>query len=125
MVSPKMIKHQIKNWVTLDSYEAAIDNQLEDAKKMQIEKCVYRDCGFLFVDIRMHYWQMHPEYIKPGMNQSSKNHGKEAEGEHKKVQRPDGKSDPAEKRHTGRPSDFQKSNQDSKTDQTSVRSQNY
>ena len=33
MVSLKMIEHQVKEWMTLDNYEAAIDSQLEDAKK--------------------------------------------------------------------------------------------
>ena len=54
MVSLKMIEHQVKEWMTLDNYEAAIDSQLKDAKEMQIEKCEYRSCGFLFVHIRLH-----------------------------------------------------------------------
>ena len=118
MVSPKMIEYQVKEWMTLDNYEAAIDSQLEDAKKMQIEKCEYRSCGLLFVDIRLHYWQMHPEYIKPGMNQFNMNHGKEAGAEHPEVQRPDEISDPSVERHHGKPLDYQESNQDSRNGQT-------
>ena len=80
-----MIEHQVKAWMTLDNYEAAIDSQLEDAKEMQIEECEYRFCGLLFVDIRLHYWQMHPEYIRPGMNQFSINNERKAEGERHSV----------------------------------------
>ena len=77
--------------MTLDNYEGAIDNQLQDAKKMQIEKCAYRNCGFLFVDIRLHYWQMHPEHIRPSMNRVSMNDKRDTEDEHQEVQKPCGR----------------------------------
>ena len=64
IIPPKVLSQEILRWMTMDNYEAAIDNQLEDAKKMQIEKCAYKNYGFLFVDIRLHYWQMHPQHIQ-------------------------------------------------------------
>ena len=60
MIPPKVLSQEILRWMTMDNYEAAIDSQIEDAQKMQIEKCAYRNCGFLFVDIQFHYWQYHP-----------------------------------------------------------------
>ena len=36
MIPPKVLSQKIKRWMTLDNYEAAIDNQLEDAKIMQV-----------------------------------------------------------------------------------------
>ena len=73
--------------------------------------------------MRLHYWQMHPEHIRPGINQSSRNNEKEAKGDPQQV--PDEKSDPVEERHSGGPVDYQKSNRDGKTDHTIIRSKDY
>ena len=74
-------------------YEAAIDSQVEDAQKMQIEKCAYRNCGFLFVDIQFHYWQYHPQHIRPNTNQAGMIDKKDTEDKLQEVQVPCQKSD--------------------------------
>ena len=66
-----MLSQEILRWMCMDNYEAAIDSQMIDAKEMQIETCAYRNCGYLFVDIQFHYWQYHPQYIRPNTNQAS------------------------------------------------------
>ena len=58
-------------WMSLDNYEAAIDSQMIDAKEIEIETCAYKDCSYLFVDIQCHYWQYHPQFIKPNTNRAS------------------------------------------------------
>ena len=55
MIPPKILSQEILRWMTMDNYEAAIDSQMEDTQEMQIEKCAYRNCGFLFVNIQFHY----------------------------------------------------------------------
>ena len=71
MTPPKVLSQEILRWMSMDNYEAAIDSQMIDAKEMQIETCAYRNCGYLFVDIQFHYWQYHPQYIRPNTNQAS------------------------------------------------------
>ena len=66
----RMLDQEISTWVNLDTYEAAIDAQI-DAKEIEIETCAYRECGYLFVDIQYHYWQYHPQFIKPNTNRAS------------------------------------------------------
>ena len=46
-------------------------SQMIDAKEIEIETCAYKDCGYLFVDIQCHYWQYHPQFIKPNTNRAS------------------------------------------------------
>ena len=65
MTSQKMLSQEILMWMSLDNYEAAIDSQMIDAKEIEIETCAYKDCRYLFVDIQCHYWQYHPQFIKP------------------------------------------------------------
>ena len=65
----RMLDQEISTWVNLDTYEAAIDAQI-DAKEIEIETCAYRECGYLFVDIQYHYWQYHPQFIKPNTNRA-------------------------------------------------------
>ena len=118
-------------WIILESYEAAIERQLEDAKEVQMMRCEYRSCGFLFLNdsqVKLHYWQMHSEYVNPGMNQINISHEEEAEVRHPEVQRSDAKSDLSVGNHPGKPLDYQESSQESRTDQTreaSVRNHSY
>ena len=51
----------------MDDYESSLDSQKLDVKRLEIEKCAYKNCGFTFLDIHSHYWQFHSEYIKPNM----------------------------------------------------------
>ena len=57
--------------MSLDNYEAGLDSQMIDAKEIEIETCAYKDCRYLFVDIQCHYWQYHPQFIKPNTNRAS------------------------------------------------------
>ena len=130
-VSLKTAEHQVEAWIILESYEAAIERQLEDAKEVQMMRCEYRSCGFLFFNdsqVKLHYWQMHSEYVNPGMNQINISHEEEAEVRHPEVQRSDAKSDLSVGNHPGKPLDYQESSQESRTDQTreaSVRNHSY
>ena len=54
-------------WIYMDDYESSLDSQTLDVKRLEIEKCAYKNCGFTFLDIHSYYWQFHPEYIKPNM----------------------------------------------------------
>ena len=47
-----------------------------DAREIEIETCAYKDCGYLFVDIQCHYWQFHPQFIKPNTNQAKQTNKK-------------------------------------------------
>ena len=49
----------------MESYESSIDAQTLDAKRLEIERCAYLNCGYTFIDIHSHYWQFHSNYIKP------------------------------------------------------------
>ena len=71
MTHQKMLSQEILWWMSLESYESAVDAQMTDAKEMEIETCTYKDCGYLFVDIQCHYWQFHPQFIKPNTNQAN------------------------------------------------------
>ena len=66
-------RNQVEAWVILEGYETALDRQTEDAKEVKITKCeTDRSCGFFFFNNRqakMHFWQMHQEYVNPEMNQ--------------------------------------------------------
>ena len=66
-------RNQVDAWVTLESYETALDRQTEDAKEVKITKCeTDRSCGFFFFNNRqakMHFWQMHQESVNPEKNQ--------------------------------------------------------
>ena len=55
----------------MDTYEASLDTITLDIKRLEIEKCAYMSCGFTFLDIHSHYWQFHPEYIKPNMRMTN------------------------------------------------------
>ena len=80
----------------MDNYEAAIDSQVVDAQKMQIEKCAYRNCGYLFVDIQFHYWQYHPQHIR----QAGMIDKKDTEEKLQEVQIPCERSDQVEDRES-------------------------
>ena len=71
MTHQKMLSQEILWWMSLDSYESAVDAQMIDAREIEIETCAYKDCGYLFVDIQCHYWQFHPQFIKPNTNQAN------------------------------------------------------
>ena len=80
-----------------------------------MKKCEYRSCGFLFFNdsqVKLHYWQMHPEYVNPGMNKINISHGEEAEVRHPEVQGSDAKSDLSVGNHPGKLLDYQESNQE-------------
>ena len=98
MIPPKVLSQEILWWMIMDNYEATIDSQMEDAQEMQIEKCAYRNCGFLFVDIQFHYWQYHPQHIRPNMNQAGMIDKKDTEDKLQEVQEPYEKSDQVEDR---------------------------
>ena len=51
----------------MENYESSLDTQTLDAKRLEVERCAYVNCGYTFLDIHSHYWQFHPEYIKPNM----------------------------------------------------------
>ena len=72
--------------MSLDSYESAVDTQMIDAREIEIETCAYKDCGYLFVDIQCHYWQYHPQFIKPNTNQANLTNEKVTEKEFPEVQ---------------------------------------
>ena len=106
----------------MDHYEAAIDSQMEDAQKMQIEKCAYRNCGFLFVDIQFHYWQYHPQHIRPNTNQAGMIDEKDTEDKLQEVQVPCEESDQVEDRDSGKTLDYQTVKQDKVNDHMDDRS---
>ena len=86
MTPQKMLSQEILLWMCLDNYESAVDSQMIDAKEIEIETCAYKDCGYLFVDIQCHYWQYHPQFIKPNTNRASLTNEKVTEKELPEVQ---------------------------------------
>ena len=86
MTPKKMLSQEILLWMCLDNYESAVDSQMIDAKEIEIETCAYKDCGYLFVDIQCHYWQYHPQFIKPNTNRASLTNEKVTEKELPEVQ---------------------------------------
>ena len=100
-------------------------------------KWEYRSCRFLFFNdsqVKLHYWQMHQEYVNPKIDQISEpyepnitvtnrivsdiTHGKEVEVKHPEVQGSDAKSDLSVENHPGEPLEYHESSQESRTDQT-------
>ena len=69
--SPIMPKRNLSRklmwWIYMENYESSLDSQTLDVKRLEIEKCAYKKWGFTFLDIHSHYWQFHPEFIKPNM----------------------------------------------------------
>ena len=63
--SPLNLSQRIMWWISLESLEASLDAQILDADSLEIERCTYQRCGYTFLDIHSHYWQYHPEFIKP------------------------------------------------------------
>ena len=55
----------------MENYESSLDTQTLDAKRLEVEICAYLNCGYTFLDIHSHYWQFHPEYIKPNMRKAN------------------------------------------------------
>ena len=51
----------------MENYASSLDTQTLDAKRLEVEKCAYVNCGYTFLDIHSHYWQFHQEYIRPNM----------------------------------------------------------
>ena len=60
MTHKRNLSQEILRWMCLESLE--------------VESCAYRRCGHTFLDIHSHYWQFHPEFIKP--NTKTANHTK-------------------------------------------------
>ena len=55
----------------MENYESSLDTQTLDAKRLEVERCAYLNCGYTFLDIHSHYWQFHLEYIKPNMRKAN------------------------------------------------------
>ena len=72
--------------MSLESYESAVDAQTIDAKDIEIETWAYKECGCIFVDIQCHYWQFHPQFIKPNTNQANLTNEKVTEKKFPEVQ---------------------------------------
>ena len=102
-------RNQVDAWVTLESYETALDKLSEEAKGVKILRCeTEKSCGFFFFNGRqaeLHFWNMHQEHVNPNMDQvgkprepskptvmkaaSDKNHVEEAEDKHPDIKKSD------------------------------------
>ena len=71
MTPKRNLSKKVLWWIYMENYESSLDTQTLDVKRLEIEKCAYMNCGFTFLDIHSHYWQFHPEYIKPNMRMTN------------------------------------------------------
>ena len=71
MTHQRNLSQEILWWMSLESYEAAVGAQALDARNLEIETRAYKGCGYIFVDIQSHYWQFHPQFIKPNTKQAN------------------------------------------------------
>ena len=69
-------KNQVDAWVTLESYEAALDRLSEEVKGVEISRCeTVKSCVFFFFNekqAKLHFWSMHQEHVNPNMNRVGK-----------------------------------------------------
>ena len=65
MMPERNVSKKVLLWMYMGSYESSIDAQTLDAKRLEIERCAYLNCGYTFIDIHSHYWQFHSNYIRP------------------------------------------------------------
>ena len=61
MMQEKDVSSNVKTWVQLSEFEAAIDEQIAKISRVAIKKCPMQRCKLSFIDEWSHRWDFHPD----------------------------------------------------------------